>query len=422
MTKRYLIIAVSLSVLVAGTTAYFLWPKPTQFTGASREDKIAAIVDNISIGQEQKTIAYTDDNTGENFIIKTDNKDYYTMGGDILVDFLVTNVSKTAQDANVVFSLGKDVFVREVKRFDGNSEVITYSVPTATTTSKEIRTLRAAWSEMVFNDFNPSDSPVVRKDTKGTKVDKTFGDNFKVGQTKYYQATMRVPMGIAENEWFIEAIGADYGHIDPNLWTYEQKFDGLNDGGMAGQDSWTYSAGSDHAIVGSVDPYEGTKCLGFGTTSIVVIERDITGVASGSVYVSIKVPADGTAIFRLQTAKGTDGFFYLYFKGGDIWVYDSASYTERIILADFDVDTWYRIGIAFECGAGGWEGLSADTFKVNVNGGAWSSAYACPAGAAAVNTIDLSSNVKQNIYFDFISPNYEEAPPAGAKHRFFQMF
>jgi len=43
----------------------------------------------------------------------------------------------------------------------------------------------------------------------------------------------------------------------PNLWTYEQKFNGLNDGDLNGQDDW--SAESDTDVVQTGTPYEGAK-------------------------------------------------------------------------------------------------------------------------------------------------------------------
>ncbi len=235
------------------------------FGGAEQDrlTKINVIVDMLSIGDIIKSIAYTDDNTGENFIIKTDNKDYYSFGGDVLVDFSITNVSVIDQNANIVFSLGKNQFISKVQKFIGNTEIVSYTKATATTTSEKIITKTPIWEDISFSNFKVSDSSLTRKDSKGRTIDKTFQDNFKSGETKYYQAIMRIPHGITEHEWFIEVFGINnYGHLDPNAWTYEQKFNDLNDGGINGQDSWTYNTGSDNAVVTtSGTPYEGTKHL-----------------------------------------------------------------------------------------------------------------------------------------------------------------
>lgn len=181
------------------------------------EDMVGALIDSINDEAiESKTIAYTDDNKDETFIIKTDNSDYVSMGGRVGVYYSVTNVSLEDQDADIVFSLGKDQDVHNVTRFVENEATYKIIPAIATSSEQRIETLTPKWEELSFNEkFDIKDVALTRKDTKSREINKVFSDSFKSGETKYYRSEMSIPYGITEHEWFIEVAGEKgaYGHL-----------------------------------------------------------------------------------------------------------------------------------------------------------------------------------------------------------------
>ncbi len=103
---------------------------------------IDAIPAFLSIDGVDKSIEFTDENIGEDFIIKTDSYNYYGFGGNSLVYFTITNVSKTNQNGDVAFSFSDKKYISSIRKFVRNEEVTeTKLIPaTATSTEQEIST------------------------------------------------------------------------------------------------------------------------------------------------------------------------------------------------------------------------------------------------------------------------------------------
>jgi len=206
----------------------------------------------------------------------------------------------------------------------------------------------------------------------------------------------------------------------PNLWTYEQKFDGLSDGDLNGQDSWSGSTNFQVGAYGA--PYEGTKDVLGNKAS--VIQRAVILVPYGTVYISFYTANGRLDGCMMSLQEGSTDKCRLYFDS-TIIIRDPTTWHS---IGAWAADTWYRIGFAFDFTAGGWEGLSQGYYKANVNGGAWSTAYQFenPGGSGISNfyiAIYEDAGGVYYWYFDYISPNYSEAgPPPSAGHRFFQMF
>ena len=86
--------------------------------------------------------------------------------------------------------------------------------------------------------------------------------------------------------------------------------------------------------------------------------------------------------------------------------------TWKTIASGLSADTWYRVGIKFECTDGEYEGLGQYKYKVNVNNGAWSSEYSLRNNQATVTNITLQDFIAGSgdySYFDFLSPDYATA-------------
>lgn len=334
--------------------------------GTEPDERLIAISNINDTLVADKVIDYTDNNTGENFIIKSDNKDYTSMGGDIMVYFSITNIADT-QDGTILFSA--DQLIRSVERFIENEE---YTVGKTATSSGEIKT-RAIWENISIAATPNFDDKIIRKDTKDKPISKGFVDNFIKDETNNYRAVMNVPLETPQgDEWFIEVIGeTDYGQLDPNLWVYEQLFNDLDNGGINGQDSWTYNTGSDNAIVTeSGDAYEGTKWLSINTTTRTIPYRDFTGVVSGTFYVALQSPATDKSIpvmYVRNSGFASEAMEIELGSSGNITANDGVGRTD--FFTSYSADTWYLITVHFETGAGSYEGLSADTYKADAGQG-----------------------------------------------------
>ena len=376
--------------------------------GEQRLGAIASIQDIVEIGEIEKTIDFTDKNEGENFIIKTDNKDYYSLGGGIMSYFSITNISTTDQDAYVVFSLGKEQTVNNIERFNGNQEVITYTKATATTTSEKIITKIDTWNNISFDSYDVSKTELTRKDTLNREINKVFKDNFRIGETKYYMASIQVPNGITENEWFIEVFGSDYGHLDPNNWTYEQKFNDLNTADLNGQDSWTADGQID--VVETGTPYEGTKHVYYSSDAgSYSMNRTITAVTYGTYYVSIKPNDDTQYIYHFGINNNLDNDIYCLvgLTKNKIQCYNGNTSTFEEV-GTYSANTWFRMGIAFEYTAGGYESLSQRHYKVSMNDGAFGAEKRLnKTTGTSFNKMNFSSTVgNKTFYLDYISYEY----------------
>ena len=396
--------------------------KPVFLGGTiNRTDKINSIIDIIQIGNIEKTIAYTDENEGESFIVKTDNKDYYSLGGGIKIYGSITNVSETDQSAYMVISLGNGQTFNKVERFVGNDIIYDIIPATATTTKQTIEQKIAIWENIEFDTkFKVSDSNLIRKDIKERKISGVFKDYFKAGETKYYRLSMEIPYGITEHEWFWEVFGEkSYGHLDPNNWTYEQKFNELNDGDLHGQDSWSGAVEFD-VTTDAAARYEGAKGIKiYQPAGVRSITRTLpASIDSGTFYISVKKTDNTDNLYPgiVLRNDGNLGEIYInFYNNGKIYYYSKDTGTNvQIDDLTYESDVWIRLGIRFRCtGAAAYEGLAERTFQVNVDDGDWSSALkffrASGADIIYLNLDGYASAGKYN-YFDYISPVYSEAP------------
>lgn len=192
---------------------------------------------------------------------------------------------------------------------------------------------------------------------------------------------------------FTEAAGGN--------WTYEQTFETLDTGDLNGQDSWSGDTGFD--VVSSVDSFEGTKMVSVQSTGA-TITRGID-VDYGTFYISVKRSAiSGLADIYLRISDSSKVIVRLD-SSGNIAQYDSLNDHWTNLVA-YSADTWYRIGLRFDCTAGGYQGLSEDTYQVNIDGGDWYTAENF-APVAKFDQIRLLSNDSGTLqYFDLICPDY----------------
>jgi len=392
-----------------------------------RQIKIEKIPATKFINGVEKSINYIDkDTTNCDLIIKSDSKDYYGLGGSISVYFSITNISDKNQHVKTLCAFGgDDRYYGNVRRVVGEKEVIDDVVDRET---KEIS--KVVFTETVYEQIAVIDKDGIkdekitplRKDLKGMHHKKQFTQLIKAGETEYFKTSVVYPVTKGD-EFIIEAFGSEggYGYLDPNLWTYEQKFNTLNDGDLNGQDSWTAHAKFD-VTTNAGARYEGAKGVEVtGNAGGITATRSFTNIESGIMYISFKKTDDGNNqpnFFLLNDNNGQTEV-NLYFDSSDhklkYYNKDSASIVQ-VGTETFEAGTWYRLGIKFRCsGAAAYESLGERQFSVSVNNGDWNGPYPFErtngTGMSSMRIDAVPSEVSGTyIYFDDISPNYCDPP------------
>ena len=188
-------------------------------------------------------------------------------------------------------------------------------------------------------------------------------------------------------------------------WTYEQKFDGLNNGDLAGQDSWSLKYGTGPHYVDDTVVSQGTKALRRvgGIGDAVVYERTIIAITDGIVYIDMRYHKVGTVQVGFYLLDGsTEIMNALLDQGGTNKIKLRANniYHE---IADAAADTWFRIGLEIDA--------ANNRCRINIDGGAWSDWYATVAYTKIDTMWIISTDVtseSDEAYWDYISPNYAE--------------
>ena len=219
-TMKKLIIAILLFSLAGCTTN----------TQLGAELPTVEEINEINIDGVMTSIEFTDDNTDEDIIIKSDQKEYFNLGGTFTSYFSVENKTGLAQDIDTVFAL-KTGDVLEVSKYEGytESDIIVVSEKEdvyATSTEKlgASKTEKKTTSKWKSKNLKKADkykkdkvkiannkgllgaTNFTRKDIKETDATKIFTDTFAVGEKKFYKASIKITSGDRE-EFFIEAFG-----------------------------------------------------------------------------------------------------------------------------------------------------------------------------------------------------------------------
>lgn len=387
-----------------------------------RTATISQIPVSSVLGTQTRTFTWEDENVGENLIIKTDAKNYVGFGG-TRVYFQLTNASKTSQNVNLAFSLKPNWEIKSIQRFDGNENVLvnktrreTIPAPQdyATTTGNPIpaelgidveyqdTVVRPVWTDLPLSPFQ---NPVIaRKDVGNTEAKKQATDYILSGETKYYRADVRYPPGVKNEEFFIEAIGEDYGHLDPANWTYTQNFDGMTTGDLNGQDSWTANvawdvqntvvqAGANALVsVASASNHNANRTISNSTSGNVVLymrSNSNSGSQNGSTF----RPRDSTLTGRFDV-RFTQNSTNLQLVG-----------TTAVTLLAFSPDIWYKVETQYD--------TVANTAKARVDDGAWSSSITLT-GSGDITDLFLQTNDSGSPLGTYYFDSFSDATPASA--------
>lgn len=363
-----------------------------------------------------KNLTFTDDNIGEDFIITTDKKDYYTLGENFSVYFSITNTHNTVDDIEIVFSLGKKQTVTSLNKYlstnyiDREQDFVAPIIPYTN-------------NQLAYDDYltltkkSTSDlkNSIERKDTKDKDINSIFYDVIGPNETNYYRLDLRIDKKIkAGDEWFIEVFGNNtYGHLDPNNWIYEQDFETLTNGDLNSQDSWTADTNFD--VEENVNSYSGDKDLKLvvSSTDFINATRSVSSISQGTFYISTKFEeTSGTtnADIELYDTNGVN-LLRVFYNGTDWQWLNSTGW--GTLQSSPTLDTWYRIGIE-------WDNTNqANKYRVNINDGTWSS-WENTTGSrsfSGIDTILLSGRNETGVgavYFDLINPDYTDSEETGS--------
>lgn len=334
---------------------------------------------------------YTDNNSGEDILIYTDQQTYHPLwawnGFDVYV--AVKNKSGKSQDISFNSFFSKSFTIESVDILNPSATtskmemtyqevcntVATTTPGLATTTQcyqKENgiieKVLLGVWNsveqkEFVKADYDRliSDRRIEVKQKTGDKVAGSFDDYSLEDSISYYRLRVKSNEPFSQEEFDLEILGnlGGYGLLDPTIMT--ETFNSYTDGDLNGQGSWIATAEYD---VQGVIVQEGTKAV-----------KLISSAGGGATMVK-SGPAVGTGDIRFfvrpDIVPASESILIFLFEGGsNVQVGVRFNGTSNAILAvsgaslgSWVATNWYQVDIEWQ--------TSDNTYRVAINGGAFS--------------------------------------------------
>lgn len=161
-------------------------------------------------------------------------------------------------------------------------------------------------------------------------------------------------------------------------WSYEQKFNTLNDGDLNGQDSWSIDTSFD---VQTTTKYEGAKAVAvINPAGEVNGYRAITGVDAGTFYFAMRrsVNNAGTITFTARNSTPLTQWKIIMNNSGNVQIDNGSSVADWFA---YSANTWYVFEVVF----------TTTTVKARYNAGAGWSNY-------STEYTPLRSNNVERIY------------------------
>jgi len=376
------------------------------------------------------TFPYTDDNTNETLLIRTNQQEFPIYFGNAVVYFAITNNSGKEQDITSPFSLKDNKEIISIEEYLGTTTLTIAIEPYISTSTGKIvssRTItQTIWGNKALSKFDITkvESSVLsdRKDIKEATTKGGISFILANNQTRYFKAVIKT-QDVKKEEFFIEALGEDaYGHLDP--WTFEDKFnsDTKSIGDLNGQDGWSSGLARCYATDTAAAIFEGDQGIACvvnadsGTTY-----QNTTGVSatSGIVYTTMKAITTGLAnnefkffirdsvpspcwSWGFRNVAGTPQAFFRSFGAYDYFDTNVTVGDWYQVAVDFDeVKSWARYMYRKQASTT-WSGWSATSSEV----------VACN---GTVSRIDFTAETDWAADIDIISPNdpNSTSSPAG---------
>ncbi len=349
------------------------------------------ILPTATIGNTMFTFSWTDENIGEDFIIRSDEKDYYSFGTAV-IHFSITNNSNQDQNTVVAVTAKDDVIVKSIKRLIRNDIVQGMIIPAS------VDAFGSSTPELIIPDVNVpvwetgvmiKSSNASLKSVKG--LTNKSGASFLIqkGETAYFEAAIKF---IGAGEFFIEAFGnkGGYGHLDPNNWVFEDKMnsDTKSVASLNGQDGWVVT-GCDWAAQ-TTDKYEGDQgaTTGSHTRLGCYLANTFSTIADGTVYLAVMREASVGSTDVYWDIKNGAGYVTRVSHrddgaGNKTILYENSAHA-LVQFDTFSSATWGVIKVIFDC--------AADTANYQwYNGSSWGTATG---NVATAYTCDTASGIK----------------------------
>jgi len=183
-------------------------------------------------------------------------------------------------------------------------------------------------------------------------------------------------------------------------WTYEQLFNGLNDGDLNTQDSWSGDTSFD---VQTTEKYEGAKAVSAVTDgNIHEITRSITSISAGSVYVAIRASVTTLDTTILFLEESPDSKMFLGCKSGYFAIYDNSA--GWVNIQTYNANQWYVANIEFN------NSTQPDEYRIRIHDGtSWGTwtGWKTVSGGSYTNIDGISfyhDTATATIWWDTITP------------------
>ena len=340
--------------------------------------------------------AYTDENVGEDIIIRTDQQVYNPLwawnGFDVYV--MVKNESGKTQHVSVSPFFSKDFTIESIAILDSSAttiikepiyeEVCEGNVASTTCRNEKIgekdKEVMGRWNNVLSPTFFSeedyqqfiSDNNIQVKDKGNRKAKQKFGALFVKNQTVYFKVRLKANEPFSIEEFDLEIIGdkSAYGILDPTI--FADDFNSYNNGDLSTQGDWSGDTGFD-VVAGDATNPEGAsvgKQINFvNPGSTLVITKTGTARNEGKLTIYLKSTSltenawirirEGATIRLMVGLVGSIG-------SGIIALRDGAWQT----IGSFTASTWVKIEFEWQDTGG-----TNPQQRASVNGGAWTGWY-----------------------------------------------
>ncbi len=379
---------------------------------------IAEEITSFNVNGRTIEMSYTDDNTDEDLIIRTEKEDYVNWAGSMIIYYSVYNRSNRDQNVKTVFSLndkkGQEKYVKDIYEHAGQTittEIISnivYSTDTDSflTTTSSVQKITTNWQKHNLSDFI---SPKIsnRKSVKKAYSLKNNDFLLKRGETKLFNAVIKYADLENKEEFFIEAFGdrGAYGHLDP--FTFEDLFnsDTKSTGDLNGQDNW--SGATEYDVVTDADArYEGDQGIKViaGASQRVMANTSVTAANDGIMYIGMRpvTIASGERvevfIYESGSQKGNIKFDETT---GNIQINHAGVFSN--VLTSYSLDQWYIIAIDFDAADDQYQANVYDTVAESWVGWSGDGALADNGVITEINEVRFALRAGCTAYYDTLT-------------------
>lgn len=360
---------------------------------------------------------YTDNNSNENIIIRTDKETYKAQSiigtPYATVYIMVENKSGKIDKLHTLFHLDQDYKIFGI--YELIDETYDCSVLIATSSATLVQECEGNhWvkinpeKDLDYETLKIKSSKPIKEKKSNVSIDKKVSKSVLNGEITYYKVDIGA-FASNEKEFFVEVLGEGgaYGHLDPSIFATPQDFEGLNIGDLQGQDSWT--GDTEYDVQASV-VYEGTKAVQIVNPSAGGERIDKAGSNTPDGDISFYVRQTTTAgTTRLVLEESGLGKIVFYLTASGYFAYYGPGGVTNI--QTYNVDQWYNVRIQWEA--------SGDTAIYSIDGGAYTSSDTALGVWTNINNLYIYADTYgettgKTLYFDYID---EDPYPSASRQR-----